>query len=162
VNIRILVGVAIVLVVFALGFSYHLASHVVGERHAFEEQVRAWTKSRTGIVQIDEIAEYRGTQSYAVVLGKNAVGTPVVAWMTADTLVFDTLDRAVSKQSVLAAAKQGFPKARVLHAVPGLENGQRFWEVTLLDAEGRYQYVHYDLYTGRVLKAYAIQGIAKS
>jgi len=162
VKIRILAGVAIALTVCAIGLAYHLASHVVGERHTFEEQVRAWTQSRTSIVQIDEIEEYRGTRSYAVVLGKNTAGTPAIAWMTEDTLVFDTMDQAVSKQSVLAAAQQGFPHARILHVVPGLENGQRFWEVTLLDEQGRYRYVHYDWYSGKVVKSYAIQGIANS
>jgi uncharacterized protein YpmB len=162
VKIRLTIGAAAVILVVALGITYHLCSHIIGERRAFENQVREWTQNRTSIVQIDEIMEYRGKQSYAVVLGKNAVGTPVVAWMTADTLVFDTMDRAVSKQSVITAAQQGFPRARILHAVPGLDNGQRFWEVTLLDSDGRYHYVHYDFMTGSVLKSYAIQAIAQS
>ncbi len=161
-KIRILIGSAIVIVVAALGFTYQLTSHVIGERRAFEEQVREWTQKRTGIVQIDEIDEYRGKVSYAVVLGKNTVGTPVVAWLTKDTIEFDTMDRAISKQNVISAAQRGFPQARVLHAVPGLDNGQRFWEVTLLDSDGRYHYVHYDFTTGKVLKTYAIQGIATS
>jgi uncharacterized protein YpmB len=162
VYVRIVLGVLIIAVVAVLGFAYNLASHVLGERHDFEAQVRKWVQERTTITQIDAIDEYRGKQTYAVVMGKNAAGTPVVAWLTAEHAVFDRLDLGVRKESVEAAAKQGFPEGRVLHVVPGLDGEQRFWEVTLRDRDGRYHYLHYDFFSGKLLKAYAIQPIARS
>jgi uncharacterized protein YpmB len=162
VYVRIVLVVLALSVVAALGFAYHLASHVLEERHNFEAQVRKWVQDRTTITQIDAIEEYRGKQSYAVVLGKNATGTPVVAWLTAEHVVFDRLDLAVPKVKVEETAKRGFPQGSVLHVVPALEGEQRFWEVTLRDSGGRYHYLHYDFFSGKLLKSYAVQSIARS
>ncbi|TRY28185.1 hypothetical protein FOI68_02170 [Brevibacillus sp. LEMMJ03] len=154
--VRIFLGAVTVCLVVALGAAYHLTSTVVGKRHDFEDQVRQWVQERTTIAQIDAIDEYRGKQAYAVVLGKNMAGTPVVAWLTADKAEFDTMDRAVSRESVEAAVKKGFPDARVLHIVPGLDENSRFWEVTLQDRDGRFHYLHYDLFSGKLLTSYII------
>ena len=151
----IVVGLAVLLVVGA-GFAYHLAASVVGGRSDFAEQVMTWVQERTTISQVDSIDEYRGKQSYAVVLGKNKEGTPVVAWLTDKTAAFDRMDRAVPRKNVEAAALKGFPQATITHIVPGLENEQRFWEVTLKDKDGRYHYLHYDLFSGALLASYVL------
>ncbi|CAJ1002797.1 uncharacterized protein YpmB [Brevibacillus aydinogluensis] len=154
--VRIIIGAVAVCLVVTLGAAYHLTSTVVGKRHDFEDQVRQWVQERTTITEIDVIDEYRSKESYAVVLGKNKVGTPVVAWLTADKAVFDTMDRAVSRESVEEAVRKGFPDARVLHIVPGLDENSRFWEVTLQDRDGRFHYLHYDLFSGKLLTSYIV------
>lgn len=153
---RMIMGVVAVLLLIVAGAGYHLASSVVGGRQYFDEQVLQWVKDRTTISQVDSIDEYRGKQSYAVVLGKNNAGTPVVAWLTEKTADFDRMDRAVPRQNVETAVKKGFPQAKVKHIVPGLDNGQRFWEVTLQDREGRFHYLYYDLFNGALLTSYVL------
>ncbi|MCK9906903.1 DUF5590 domain-containing protein, partial [Frankia sp. Cpl3] len=96
------------------------------------------------ITEIEQIDEYRGKQSYAVVIGKNRVGTPAIAWITPQSVVFDTMDKAVPRESVMAAVSKSFPQAKLLHLVPGIDGSVRFWEATLLDHDGRYRYIHYD------------------
>nr|WP_241254485.1 DUF5590 domain-containing protein [Brevibacillus sp. SYP-B805] len=142
----------------AFAFLYDLTSSVVGSQRAFEEQARKWAAERTTIAQIDEIDEYRGKQAYAVVMGKNQVGTPVIVWMNEKEIYFDTLARAVPKQSVLDAVRRGYPGGKILHVVPGLEENRPFWEAAVRDQEGRYLYIQYDFYTGKVIKTYTVQG----
>ncbi len=155
---RILIGLAGVLLLVAAAV-YHLASSVVGERHAFAEQARQWAAQRTSITQIDEIDEYRGNQAYTVVIGKNQMGVPCIAWMTPDKVVFDTLDRAVSRDSVRQAVEKGFKNARIVHITPGIDGDSRFWEAVFVDESGRYNYVYYDLYTGKVQKSYRLNPV---
>jgi uncharacterized protein YpmB len=153
---RILIGLLCVLAL-AFAFLYDLTSTVVGSQRSFEEQARKWALERTSITQIDEIAEYRGKQAYAVVIGKNRVGTPVIAWMNEKTIHFDTMDRAVTKESVKEAVQKGYPGAEILHIVPGMDEKRRFWEASVRDRDGKYLYIHYDFYTGKVLQSYIIQ-----
>lgn len=154
--VRILIVIAS-LILIAGGFSYHLTSKVVGERNTFEQQAKQWALTRTSITDIQEVDEYRGKQAYAVVIGKNRAGTPCIAWMTQQDVVFDTMERAVTRDSVMTAVAKGFPKAKLLHLVPGIDGSQRFWEATLLDQDGWYRYIHYDFYKGNVIQAYAVQ-----
>ncbi|MDR7313929.1 DUF5590 domain-containing protein [Brevibacillus nitrificans] len=154
--VRMIVVVIAVLLIVGTGFTYHLASSVVGARSNFDEQVMQWVEERTTITQVDSIDEYRGKQSYAVVLGKNKVGTPVVAWLTDKTAVFDRMDRAVPLKNVETAVLKSFPDATITHIVPGLENEKRFWEVTLKDKDGRFRYLHYDLFSGALLASYVL------
>lgn len=154
--VRIFAGVLLILVVFVAGWAYHLAEAVVSERNDFEKQVVEWVQERTTITQIDSIDEYRGKQSYAVVIGKNQVGTPVVAWLTEESVTFDRMDLAVPRENVEAAATQSFPGASIIRIVPGLDGEQRFWEVTMRDQDGRYHYLHYDLYSGALLTSYVL------
>jgi len=156
VAVRMIVVVIAVLLVVGTGFAYHLTSSVVGERSSFDEQVRQWVQQRTTISQVESIDEYRGQQSYAVVLGKNQAGTPVVAWLTEKSAAFDRMDRAVPRKNVEQAVSKGFPGAKVTHIVPGLENDKRFWEVTLRDKDGRFRYLHYDLFSGALLASYVL------
>jgi uncharacterized protein YpmB len=150
--------VVIGLLAVAFALLYDLTSSVVGSQRAIEEQARKWAAERTSITQIEEIDEYRGKQAYAVVMGKNRVGTPVIAWMNEKEIHFDTMEHAVTKQSVLDAVKRGYPGGKILHVVPGLEENRRFWEAAVRDQEGRYLYIQYDFYTGKVIKTYMVQG----
>jgi len=136
--------------------AYHLASSVVADQQRFVEQARQWALTRTSITQIDEISEYRGKQSYTVVIGKNKVGTPVIAWMTADELVFDLLEGTVPKKNVEETVLRNHPGADIQHIVPGIDGEQRFWEVLYIDEEQQYNYVYYDFYTGAFLRAYRL------
>ncbi|KQL49337.1 DUF5590 domain-containing protein [Brevibacillus choshinensis] len=154
--VRITVVVIAALLLIGAGFTYHLTSSVVGERNSFDDQVMQWVQERTTISQVDSIDEYRGKQSYAVVLGKNNAGTPVVAWLTDKTAAFDRMDLAVPRKNVEAAVLKGFPQATITHIVPGLENEKRFWEVTLTDKDGRFHYLHYDLFNGTLLASYVL------
>lgn len=149
--------VAMCMFLMGIALVYDLAKSVVADKQAFEEQGRAWALERTSITQVDEVAEYRGRQSYTVVMGKNKVGTPVIAWMTPTQVFFDTMDRAVTKESVMTAVKKGYPGMEIQYIVPGIDENQRFWEVALLDAQGKYHYVHYDFYTGQITKSYVVR-----
>lgn len=142
------------------GFLYHLTSSAVGVKYAREEQVRQWVKDRTGITQVDEISEYRGTKTYAVVIGKNQVGTPVIAWLTQDSVDFEIMDGVVTKQSVQDAVLKGDKDAKILHIVPGKDDKQKFWEALYIDKEQRYNYVYYDFWTGKVLKSYRLNPVS--
>ncbi|MBO8162958.1 MAG: DUF5590 domain-containing protein [Brevibacillus sp.] len=154
--LRIVFLLAGVLLVGAAA-SYHLTSAVVAEREAFIEQARKWALERTAITEIEEITEYRGRQSYTVVIGKNRVGTPVIAWMTPDQVVYDVLEGSVSKESVREAVLKNQPDAEIRHIVPGIDGDKRFWEVLFIDGEQRYNYVYYDFYSGELLKAYRLK-----
>jgi uncharacterized protein YpmB len=154
--VRLIASVLTVLVLLVVGWAYHLTSSVVSARDDFEAQVRTWTQERTTITQIDSIEEYRGKQSYAVVFGKNKAGTPVIAWLTEETTVMDRWDLAVPKENVEAAVKRDYPQGVVTAIVPGLNGERRFWEVTMKDQDGRFHYLHYDLYTGQVLTSYVL------
>jgi len=156
VAIRILAGALLVLVLFAAGWAYHLTSSVAAERTEFEKQVQEWVEKRTEISEIESIDEYRGKESYAVVIGKNRAGTPVVVWLTEEKTVIGRMDLAVPRENVEAAIAQNFPGAEEVRIVPGLDGDQRFWEVTLKDQDGRYHYLHYDLYTGALLTSYVL------
>ncbi|MGZ0053257.1 cell wall elongation regulator TseB-like domain-containing protein [Brevibacillus gelatini] len=154
--VRIIVGAIIVLVLTGAGFAYHLTASVAGERKQFEATVREWVQARTTIAEIESIDEYRGTESYAVVIGKNKAGTPVVAWMTAEKAVFDRMDLAVPRKHVEEAVSKAYPQSAITHIVPGLEGDKKFWEVTVKDANGRYHYLHYDLFSGALLTSYVL------
>ncbi|MGN7468988.1 cell wall elongation regulator TseB-like domain-containing protein [Brevibacillus sp. SAFN-007a] len=154
--VRIIVGAIIVLLVTGTGMTYHLTASVAGERKQFETTVREWVQTRTTIAEIESIDEYRGTESYAVVIGKNQAGTPVVAWMTAEKVTFDRMDLAVPRKNVEEAVSKAFPQSVITHIVPGLEKDKKFWEVTLKDANGRYRYLHYDLFSGALLASYVL------
>nr|WP_239565157.1 DUF5590 domain-containing protein [Brevibacillus fulvus] len=140
-------------------FVSHLVSSVVGDKRAMMEQARQWALERTNITEIEQIDEYRGKQTYAVVIGKNRVGTREIAWLTKDQIVFDTMEHAIPRENVEAAVRKGFPQSEILRIVPGMEGQQRFWEVTLLDPDGKYRYLHYDFYQGNVTKSYVVQTI---
>ncbi|USG63468.1 DUF5590 domain-containing protein [Brevibacillus ruminantium] len=154
--LRITTIVLAALLLIVLGSAYHLSATVLGKQADFENKVRNWVQERTTITEIDSIDEYRGKQSYAVVIGKNRAGTKVIAWLTEDTIAFDTMERMVTRESVEASVKQGFPTGKILHLVPGMDENSRFWEVTLKNADGRFHYIHYDLYTGAVLTSYLV------
>jgi uncharacterized protein YpmB len=146
----------LILVVGVAGWGYHLSSSVVAKRHDFKEQVVQWVKERTTITEIESIDEYRGKESYAVVIGKNEAGTPVVAWLTEEKAAFDRMDLAVPRENVEAAIAQNYPGSSIIRMVPGLDGEKRFWEVTMQDQDGRYHYLHYDLFTGALLTSYML------
>ena len=154
--IRIFAGILLVLAMLTAGWAYHLTSTVAAERTNFEKQVLEWVEKRTTIVEIESIDEFRGKESYAVVIGKNQAGTPVVAWLSEARVFLDRIDLAVPRENVEAAVSQNFPGADIVRIVPGLEGEQRFWEVTLRDQGGRYRYLHYDLFTGALLASYVL------
>ncbi|MGC5324607.1 DUF5590 domain-containing protein [Brevibacillus sp. SYSU BS000544] len=155
------VGIAVGILLLLLGgFLYHLTSSAVGEKYASEDQVRQWVKDRTGIAQIDEISEFRGTKVYAVVIGKNHFGTPVIAWLTPDSVDFEIMDGVVTRNSVQEAVLKGDKNARILHIVPGKDDNQKFWEAVYIDQEQRYNYVYYDFKTGKVLKSYRLNPVS--
>jgi len=149
--------VALCVVLLGVALVYDLASSVVADKRSFEEQGRQWALERTSITHVDEVVEYRGKQAYTVVLGKNQMGTPVIAWMTADQVIFDTMDRAVTKESVMTALQKGYPGTQIQHIVPGIDGDRRFWEAAVLDQEGKYHYIHYDFYTGQIIKSYVVR-----
>ncbi|CAM3229385.1 MULTISPECIES: DUF5590 domain-containing protein [Brevibacillus] len=157
--VRFITGVIAVLLLIAAGWAYHLTSSVIGGREDFQLQVQGWVQERTTITQIDSIDEYRGKESYAVVFGKNEAGTPVIAWLTEEKTVMDRLDLAVPKENVEEAVKRDYPQAVVTGMVPGLDGEQRFWEVTLQDHDGRFHYLHYDLYNGQILTSYVLSPV---
>ncbi|MFS0555590.1 DUF5590 domain-containing protein [Brevibacillus sp. 179-C9.3 HS] len=157
--VRIILSVVAVILLTGAGFAYHLTASVAGEREQFEETVRQWVQDRTTITEIESIDEYRGKESYAVVIGKNKAGTPVVAWMTDQKVSFDRMDLAVPKKNVEDAVYKSFPQSEITHLVPGLENDKKFWEVTVKDKDGRFHYIHYDLFTGALLTSYVLAPI---
>lgn len=148
----------VLLLIFA-GWAYHLTSSVVGGREAFQQQVRGWVQERTTIAEIESIDEYRGKESYAVVFGKNEAGTPVIVWLNEEKTVMDRLDLAVPKENVEEAVRRAYPQAVVTGMVPGLDGELRFWEVTLRDQDGRFHYLHYDLYNGQILTRYVLSPV---
>ncbi|UFJ42738.1 DUF5590 domain-containing protein [Brevibacillus humidisoli] len=154
-----IVGLLIGIAFIGASAVYHLASSVVAQQNNFDEQARQWAFERTTITQIDEISEYRGKSSYAVVIGKNKVGTPVIAWMTKDDVVFDVLHGTVPKKNVQEAVMKSHPNAVIKHIVPGIDGEKRFWEVLYIDEEKRYNYVYYDFHTGELLRAYRLNKI---
>ena len=154
--VRWIIGIIAALLLFVAGWAYHLASSVVQDRHDFESQVRQWVSERTTILEIEEIDEYRGKQSYAVVTGKNQAGTPVIAWLTEEHAIMDRFDLAVPKKSVEEAVKKSYPQSQITRIVPGMDGEQRFWEVTMEDQDGRFHYLHFNLYTGELLMSYVL------
>ncbi|WP_400163742.1 DUF5590 domain-containing protein [Brevibacillus sp. TJ4] len=154
--VRIIAGILVILLLVAGGFGYHLTSAVVSKKQDFEQQVEQWVRERTTIAEIESIDEYRGKQHYAVVIGKNKVGTSVVAWLTEDEVAFDRMDLAVPRENVEAAIAQNYPDAGMVRMVPGLDGDKRFWEVTVQDKDGRFHYLHYDLFTGELLTSYVL------
>ncbi len=154
--IRIVIGASCVLLL-VIAFLYDLTASVVADKRSIEEQGRKWAQERTSITQVDEVAEYRGQQRYTVVIGKNQMGTPLIAWMTPDKVIFDTMERAVTKESVRVALQKGYPGTEIIRIVPGLNGERRFWEATLLDQEGKYHYIHYDFYTGQIIQSYVVR-----
>lgn len=157
--VRWITGIIAALLLIVAGWAYHLASSVVQDRHDFASKVRLWVSERTTIEEIDEIDEYRGKQSYAVVTGKNQAGTPVIAWLTEEHAVVDRLDLAVPKKNVEDAIKRSYPESHVTRIVPGIDGEQRFWEVTLEDQDGRFHYLHFNLYTGELLTSYVLSPV---
>ncbi|MGD8189250.1 DUF5590 domain-containing protein [Brevibacillus ginsengisoli] len=154
------IGLVIVAIVLVIGgFSYNMISNVISDKNQYEDQVRQWTKERTGITQIDQIDEYRGNKTYAVVIGKNQVGTPIVAWLTPDSVDFEILDGAVTKESVKTALEKGYKNPRIIHIVPGKDAKNKFWEAVFVDQENRYNYVYYDFWTGKVIKSYRLNAV---
>ncbi len=153
--VRILLIVLGIVVVFAAS-GYHLAYSVVSDKRSFEEQAREWALQRTEIKEITEIAEYRGRTNCAVVFGKNAQGTPVIAWLTKDTQFMDTVAGTVPKDSVLQTVQANYKDFELQHAVPGIEGKETFWEVVLKGRSGGYLYLYYDFHTGKMLRSYTI------
>lgn len=154
--VRIILIVMSALLLTGAGFAYHLTSSVVGGRQQFEDTVRQWVQDRTTIAQIDSIDEYRGKENYAVVIGKNQAGTPVVAWMNEQKVSFDRMDLAVPRKNVEDAVYKSFPQSEITHLVPGLEKDRKFWEVTVKDKDGRFHYIQYDLFTGALQASYML------
>lgn len=154
------IGLVVVSVFLVLGiFGYQMISSILSDKNVYENQVRQWTEERTGITQIDEIDEYRGTKTYAVVIGKNQVGTPVVAWLTPDSVDFEIMDGVVTKQSVQKALEKGYKNPKIVHIVPGKDEKNKFWEAVFVDQEQRYNYVYYDFWTGKVIKSYRLNPV---
>lgn len=157
--VRIGLVVAAIMLVIS-GFTYHMISTVISQKNQFQDQVLQWTKERTGITQIDQIDEYRGNKTYTVVIGKNQVGTPVVAWLTPDSVDFEILDGVVTKASVKTALEKGYKNPKIMHIVPGKDDKNKFWEAVFIDQENRYNYVYYDFWTGKVIKSYRLNAVA--
>lgn len=155
--------VVIVLGILLLGgfFASHLMYSVVAEKRDFEQQAREWALSRTAITEIEEVYEYRGTTNCAVVIGKNKQGAEAIAWLTKDSLYYDTLDGKVNKQSVTEAVTKHFAAYKTMQIVPGIENKQPFWEVVLKHPNGDYLYLYYDFYTGKMFKSFTIHPPAR-
>jgi uncharacterized protein YpmB len=158
---RILISIFGFFIVIAAAF-YFFVSSVVNQKYTFEEQARQWAGERTRIAQIDQIAEYRGKQAYTVVMGKDADGKGLIAWMTPDETVVDPTDGIVSEEDVKQTALAAFPNGEIVHAVPGIDGYLRFWEILVIDKDGLYNYAYYDLHTGKLIKSYRLNPSAIS
>lgn len=154
--------IVVALIVLAGGFSTHLLYSVVAEKRDFEQQAREAALAHTAITQIDEVYEYRGTTTCAVVIGKNQQGTQAIAWITKDSTFYDTMDGKLTKASVADAVAKHFPNDEVMHIVPGIEEKKPFWEIVLKNPNGDYSYLYYDFSTGQVTKSFTIHPPAKA
>ncbi|MFM1652672.1 DUF5590 domain-containing protein [Brevibacillus sp. B_LB10_24] len=152
---RILISIFGFFIVIAAAV-YFFVSSVVNQQYTFEDQARQWAGQRTHIAQIDQIAEYRGKQAYAVVMGKDADGKGLVAWMTPDETIVDSTDGMVAEEDVKQIALSAFPNGEIIHAVPGIDGYLRFWEILVIDQGGLYNYAYYDLHTGKLIKSYRL------
>lgn len=159
---RRIVFIVLGLVVIGGFLVSHLLYSVVAEKRSFEAQAREWALSRTAITQIDEVYEYRGSTTSAVVIGKNQQGTSAIAWLTKDTLTYDTMDGKLTKENVSQSAAKHFPAQEVVRIVPGIENKKPFWEAVLKDPNGDYSYLYYDFYTGQMTKSFTIHSSVKA
>lgn len=159
--VRILL-IVLGIVVLGGAVTTHLLYSVVAEKRDFEQQAREAALAKTAITQIDEVYEYRGTTTCAVVIGKNQQGIPAIAWLTKDSTIYDTMAGKLTKDSVAQAVAKHFPNEELMHIVPGIEEKKPFWEVVLKNPNGNYSYLYYDFYTGQVTKSFTIHPPTKA
>lgn len=149
------VGAGFLLLLVA--FAYHLSSSVVADRNDFMEKAEQWARQRTSLKEITEIQEFRGKESYAVLMGKNVAGTPIIIWINEESVQMELLNEVYPREKIIQSVQSRYPGAVMQHAVAGLDGDQRFWEIVFMDEQSRYHYQYYDLYTGQILRSYRLQ-----
>lgn len=109
----------------------------------------------TPLTTVTKAQYYFGTEPLIILFGKDRIGQEMVVWMREDGTIlhYDWQKNGITESVVLQLIKENHSVGRLIHIVPGIENGIYLWEALFRTKEGHYQYLYYDFNTGTFLRS---------
>lgn len=135
----------VVLLCLGVMSMFYLAVH---DQFDKKSRLAEIAKSRAGVISIDHIDCYHGTQSYLSLFGKNKAGNTIIVTIEeqSEQLLLSRPSNGISAKEAQEIAYQA--GARTIEAVTfGIENHKRIWEVA---AQNGYYLI--DFKTAKVIK----------
>ncbi|WP_035044637.1 DUF5590 domain-containing protein [Anoxybacillus flavithermus] len=139
----------VALLLYANAYSDAMSSQRASEQRAVQQA------EKEGIVQVDDVYTYRGSDVYVIVVGKNEEGEQRIAWVTEKGKVVATrrVSEGITKQQALSFVQPYRPKT-VVSVKLGMEKGVPLWEITYIDERDRYSFYYVRFEDGAFLKRY--------
>ncbi|NNU90470.1 copper amine oxidase [Anoxybacillus sp. CHMUD] len=147
--------IAFVCLLFTALFLYIDAySDAVSSKNESEQRAMKQAEKQ-GIIHIDDVYTYRGSDVYVIVIGKNDEGEQMIAWVTEKGKIVDVrkASEGITKQQAQSSIKTYHPK-EVVSVKLGMEKGIPLWEITYIDERDRYSFYYVRFEDGAFLKRY--------
>lgn len=115
---------------------------------AEQSAARQIALQETAMVQADKAAVFHGENVYRIVFGKDAEARRMIVWVgeDAETVHAAYEDEGISSRQVIEVWRARYPKAKLLHAVPGVYHDRYVWEIFYRMKEDQGMRYYYDYY----------------
>ncbi|KPD00795.1 hypothetical protein LR69_00877 [Geobacillus sp. BCO2] len=106
-----------------------------------------------------KVYTYYGDEACTVFIGRTKQGKAVVVWVPEKegNVVVKGVDSGISEAEARAILQRDRRPRRIIDATLGMEKGVPLWELTYIDAEGRYSFYYLHFADGAFLKRYSFQ-----
>jgi uncharacterized protein YpmB len=150
----ILIGSSLVLLIMIV-LGVNLITGAVRAGESVDQNIILKGIKGTPLTMVTKAEHYFGTEPLIILFGKDRKGQEMVVWMREDgkILHYDWQKNGITDKEVLQLIKENDSVGRLIHIVPGIENGIYLWEALFRTEEGHYQYVYYDFKTGTFLRS---------
>ncbi|ABO67460.1 MULTISPECIES: DUF5590 domain-containing protein [Geobacillus] len=147
-----------------LGILIWQAWSIYGEamvpKRSMVEKAFARAKEAVGLVDVKKVYTYYGDEACTVFIGRTKQEeTDVVVWVPEKKgdIVVKKANSGISEAEARAILQRDRHPQRVIDVTLGMEKGVPLWELTYIDAEGRYSFYYLHFADGSFLKRYSFQ-----
>ena len=143
-KIKVILGSLFILAILivALAQFYHSMEAPVW---AEDDQAVTIAYQKTILAKAVKVDSFIGDQSYKIIFGEDAIGQPIIVWVSAAEIHTEYTADGITEKALRAKFKLKEPTAKLMRIVPGKLQNEFVWELYYkkADANGQ-QHYYYD------------------
>ncbi|AGE22774.1 MULTISPECIES: DUF5590 domain-containing protein [Geobacillus] len=144
---------------FLIWQAWSIYDEAMAPKRLMVEHALARAKEAAGLADVKKVYTYYGDEACTVFIGRTKQGKAVVVWVPEKkgSVVVKGVDSGISEAEARAILQRDRRPRRIIDATLGMEKGVPLWELTYIDAEGRYSFYYLHFADGAFLKRYSFQ-----
>ncbi|MBB6283178.1 cell wall elongation regulator TseB-like domain-containing protein [Geobacillus subterraneus] len=151
---------ALIVFSFLIWQAWSIYGEAMAPKRSMAEKAFARAEEAVGLVDVKKVYTYYGEEACTVFIGQTKQGeTDIVVWVPEKEgdIVVKRADSGISEAEARAILQRDRHPQQVIDATLGMEKGVPLWELTYIDAEGRYSFYYLHFADGAFLKRYSFQ-----